>query len=371
MAEPRFGGENTSARPVSEPILALKVGERVKVKSLDEILATLDAAGRLDAMPFMPEMIAYCGLEFTVFKRIDKINDTVDRTGLRRMTNAVTLDGVRCSGAAHGGCQELCTIIWKEAWLQRVNSRFRVRLRLRRTPNAPAGGCTAARLTQMTRQADGEGYSCQATQLKAASSYLAWWDPRQYVRDWWSGNVPIGALLRAFGLWVFLEVVRRIGFRVLVPLYNAVQKRRGGFVILGREGALKTTPNVSLNLQPGEVVRIKSHAEIVSTLDTRNRNRGLWFDEEMVKYCGQTRRVLSRVERVIDHTTGKMLHLSNECILLEGVVVVGDHHRFHTHYEYPMWREIWLERVAASGNGESKTRERTQARAVEPEGASR
>jgi hypothetical protein len=170
---------------------------------------------------------------------------------------------------------------------------------------------------------------------------------------------------------VFLEVVRRIGFRVLVPLYNAVQKRRGGFVILGREGALKTTPNVSLNLQPGEVVRIKSHAEIVSTLDTRNRNRGLWFDEEMVKYCGQTRRVLSRVERVIDHTTGKMLHLSNECILLEGVVVVGDHHRFHTHYEYPMWREIWLERVAASGNGESKTRERTQTRAVEPEGASR
>ena len=36
-------------------------GQLVEVRSLSEILATLDAAGTLDGMPFMPEMVRYCG----------------------------------------------------------------------------------------------------------------------------------------------------------------------------------------------------------------------------------------------------------------------------------------------------------------------
>jgi hypothetical protein len=42
------------------------------------------------------------------------------------------------------------------------------------------------------------------------------------------------------------------------------------------------TPSVDLRLQPGEWVRVKSKEEILKTLDKHDRNRGLWFDREML-----------------------------------------------------------------------------------------
>jgi hypothetical protein len=92
-------------------------------------------------------------------------------------------------------------------------------------------------------------------------------------------------------------------------------------------------------------VRIKNKEEIISTLDINNRNRGMSFDAEMLKFCGRQARVLGRVERIIDEPTGKMRHLKNPCILLEGVVCPGDYHRVCPRSTYSYWREIWLERV--------------------------
>ena len=45
----------------NQQVLGLKAGEWVQVRSKEEILATLDANGRLDEMPFMPEMLKFCG----------------------------------------------------------------------------------------------------------------------------------------------------------------------------------------------------------------------------------------------------------------------------------------------------------------------
>ena len=185
--------------------LRLRVGDRVRVRSLDEILPTLDADGRLDALPFMPEMIEHCGREFTVLKRIDKVKDNVDRTGVRRMHDAVILDGVRCDGTAHGGCQARCQMIFKEAWLSRVGARRQAKAAAPSVPAAPPA-CSEARLVQVTRRAsagDGERFSCQATEIKQASSYLVWWDVRQYVRDLWSGNVGLFKMGRVFAFWIF------------------------------------------------------------------------------------------------------------------------------------------------------------------------
>src|SRR5256885_12413241 len=117
LANPQLLNSHNSMK--RSGLLNLRVGDRVRVRSLSEILATLDD-GRVDALPFMPEMVSFCGQEFTVLKRVDKINDTVDRTGLRRMDNAVILDGVLCNGAAHDGCQAQCQTIWKEAWLTKI-----------------------------------------------------------------------------------------------------------------------------------------------------------------------------------------------------------------------------------------------------------
>ena len=44
-------------------------GDLVEVKTPDEILQTLDAAGALDHLPFMPEMLEFCGQRFRVSRR--------------------------------------------------------------------------------------------------------------------------------------------------------------------------------------------------------------------------------------------------------------------------------------------------------------
>ena len=75
----------------------------VRVRSAAEIYATLDDDGTLDGMPFMPEMLAYCGRVLPVVQRADKT--CAGQGVVRRMHNTVHLRRSRCDGAAHGGCQ--------------------------------------------------------------------------------------------------------------------------------------------------------------------------------------------------------------------------------------------------------------------------
>ncbi len=60
-----------------------------------------------------------------------------------------------------------------------------------------------------------------------------------------------------------------------------------------------------LNLQSGDTVEVRSPEEIAPTIDENGRTRGLWFDWEMVPYCGGRYRVKDRVERIIDERTGR------------------------------------------------------------------
>src|SRR4051812_3839773 len=99
--------------------LGLRAGEWVEVRSADEILGTLDAQQSLEGLPFMPEMLQYCGRKFRVYKTAHKTCDTVKEYAIRRMNNAVHLDGLRCDGEGHAGCQAGCLLYWKEAWLKR------------------------------------------------------------------------------------------------------------------------------------------------------------------------------------------------------------------------------------------------------------
>ncbi|MGH8948107.1 MAG: hypothetical protein ACRDXF_04535, partial [Acidimicrobiia bacterium] len=80
----------------------LRSGEIVQIKSAPEILATLDADGKLDGLPFMPEMLEYCGQTVTVYKRADRTCDAILSDGQRRMQDAVFLTDLRCNGGAHG-----------------------------------------------------------------------------------------------------------------------------------------------------------------------------------------------------------------------------------------------------------------------------
>jgi hypothetical protein len=342
--------------------LKLRAGELVEVRSPSEILRTLDERGTLEALPFMPEMLKYCGNRFRVYKRADKSCDTIDCTGSRRMYDTVHLEGLRCDGEAHGGCHAGCLLFWKEAWLKRIApdeeklKKLDQRASFASDDPAPSqNGAVSALLVKNTRvEAIGQGaneirYTCQATEHKKASSALAWWDMRQYVRDIKYNRISFWAVMRAFMFWLFTKTLKLGAYRAQLRIYIEIQKRRGGVPYPFKNGTLTKTPSEQSHLQPGELVQIKSHEEILQTINIANRNRGLSFDVEMVKYCGDTYRVLRRVEKIINEKTGKMMQMPNDCIILEGVTCCADfsHKRlFCPRSIYPFWREIWLKRVA-------------------------
>jgi hypothetical protein len=65
---------------MNQPTTRLYRDDLVEVKAPDEILQTLDANGALDHLPFMPEMIQFCGRRFRVLKT--SIADMLLRTRL-------------------------------------------------------------------------------------------------------------------------------------------------------------------------------------------------------------------------------------------------------------------------------------------------
>ena len=54
---------------MSERNARLWHGNLVEVKTPDEIIQTLDAEGALDHLPFMPEMLEFCGRRFRVSRQ--------------------------------------------------------------------------------------------------------------------------------------------------------------------------------------------------------------------------------------------------------------------------------------------------------------
>ncbi|MBM4001786.1 MAG: hypothetical protein FJ295_00660 [Planctomycetes bacterium] len=100
----------SSAAAQSGSLGALRCGDRVRVRSWDEFLATLDAQGTLCGLPFMPEMVAYCGRTLTVGRRVEQVY--IDHLHhVVQPSDAVVLDAVRCYGAAHQGCRMGCQLI--------------------------------------------------------------------------------------------------------------------------------------------------------------------------------------------------------------------------------------------------------------------
>ena len=339
-------GQSTTTHQVDRS-LNLRVGEWVQVRSAEEILATLDEDQCVGGLPFMPEMLRYCGKAFRVFKSAHKTADTIELFSIRRMENAVHLEQLRCDGASHGGCQAGCLLFWKECWLKRVPE---PKVIAKGAPRASAPAVerdaseTASKsqcLLQGTRHplADGEAerYRCQATEMLKATTEVRRrdrWDPRFYVKDLTSGNVKACDFIR-FGALAMVNAFLRRWFRLSYPHVRSLAGDR--------------TPTGELNLKEGELVRVKSKDEIERTLNRQRRNRGLWFDVEMLPYCGKGNfRVLRRVDRILNEKTGEMMNFTNPCIVLDGVTCSGNYlarRMFSPKHEYIYWREIWLERV--------------------------
>ena len=104
-----------------------------------------------------------------------------------------------------------------------------------------------------------------------------------------------------------------------------------------------------LALEPGEWVEVKSAEEIRATLDWRGMVRGLYFMDEMWRYCGQRFQVLKRMERLMVERTGEMRNIKNT-VLLDGTVCDGAAHDGCDATCQHLWREVWLRRVEGPGS---------------------
>lgn len=305
---------------------SLRNGDFVRVRSLDAIALTLDASGAIDGLPFMAEMAPLCGQVFQVHRRIDKINDMRNKTGLRRVRDTVSLAAVRCDGSSHDGCQAGCQILWKEAWLERVPAGSPT------LPARPGDAHLLERVSPSVRDSgpDGVRYMCQMTCLWEASTPMSRYDYRQDLRPLLSGNMSLGVYLLAIATRVF----------------NLVQHRRGGvtYPAMPVSPAATKTPLVQLQLAPGNRVRVRSKPDVAQTL-VNGRNRGLWFDRDMIRFCGQAGVVLTQVDRVIHEATGKMAVMKTPCVVIDGVVGTGEFLRLCAQHEYIFWREAWLEQM--------------------------
>jgi len=292
-------------------------GDMVEVRSMNEILATLDSRGKFEGLPFMPEMAKYCGRRFRVRRRAERIY--LDRLYVAQMKGAVLLEGVRCDGASHGGCQMSCLTFWKEAWLKRVDS-------LNATECTEVDTCSPGDYSLPT--AEGDRFCCQASELVKATSRLPWWHVGQYVRDFALREMTATQLVRMYFLLAYNKLRKLLGLQAHGTISGRQRKASGG----------------GLGLKPGEIVEVRSKEEIEATLDERSRTRGLGFAPEMVACCGGRYRVAARVERIVLEWSGKMQPLS-DTVILEGVTCSGTAYRGCPRGCYQLWRESWLKRV--------------------------
>ena len=333
-----------------QPIRRGRAGDRVRIKPLAQIIATLDAGGSREGLPFMPEMARFCGRTASVRSRAHKTCDTqYGLGGLRLRARAVHLDDLRCDGSAHGGCQASCLLFWHEDWLLPADDRAGT------VPGESGETLDDARATAWSHAPpapDGtEMFRCQATDAQKFTERLSPFNLVQYVEDVTSGNVGLKAMFWGAYHALFRKLMQiGIGYGVVVRVYNLIQRWRGEPPNPYVAGKLTRTPVASLGLKVGDWVRVRPFDEIMATLDARNRNRGLWFvPEEMGQFCGRTARVARCVDRILDEKSGRMIQMGTPSVVLDNVYCTGTTvaKRLHCPRAAALfWRDIWLERIS-------------------------
>lgn len=111
-----------AAPPRDLPAPELSAGDRVRVRDLPSIRATLDAKGTCGGCGFVETMSRHCGQELRVVRRVERFFDE-GRWRMMRGRRLVLLEGAHCDGAAlaaTGGCDRMCYYFWRTEWLEKV-----------------------------------------------------------------------------------------------------------------------------------------------------------------------------------------------------------------------------------------------------------
>jgi len=307
-------------------IKRLRPGDLVEVRTPSEILQTLDSAGSLNQLPFMPEMVPLCGKRFRVARRVVKTCCFIERgTNMRAfpVEDVVTLEGTRCSGDAHDFCPKGCMVFWREAWLCRVAAND--------VPSRFDSNESAQLMTRLkTLSANGK-YFCQASEILNATRPLLRRERLvKCLNEVSAGNCTVVQMIHRVAVWMFWKIRR---------------------LTLGEyaRGTKRSTPSMGLGLQAGDCVEVQPMETIRETLNAKAHNRGLYFSPDMRLLCGSRQKVAKKLDKIIVDGTGEVREMYNT-VYLEGSHCGCSHVAFGgcSRDEYTYWREIWLRRPADS-----------------------
>jgi hypothetical protein len=258
-----------------------------------------------------------------------------------RNNDVVILQGVRCSGRSHDGCERGCAIFWKEAWLEKVKDANEDCAAHSEPPPTPS----ELLCSNLRTRTEAGTYYCQSTEFLRATLHLS---AAQRVRKCFNsvaaGNLSAFAMAKRVLWWLWWKIRHKL-------------------VGEHAKGTQCNTPTASLNLQPGELVEVKSLKEIVATLNSDGRNRGLHFSGDQRRFCGGRYRVRSRADKFIAEGVGAMKHFRNT-VILEDVLCDSSYYAFGgcCRKDLLYWREIWLRRLEERPAVSTASREASEVR---------
>jgi hypothetical protein len=118
----RFAGRSKlSPSPTSNlPASSLKAGDMVRVRSREEIQATLNIWNELRGCGYLDGMWQYCDTVQRVLKPLERFLDEREFR-MKRCKGIVLLEGLTCEGIPEvGRCDRSCYFFWREEWLEKL-----------------------------------------------------------------------------------------------------------------------------------------------------------------------------------------------------------------------------------------------------------
>jgi hypothetical protein len=107
-------------KAAGSPPVRLAVGDRVRVRSREEIQSTLDSWHELKGCAILDSMWQYCDTSQTVVQSMERFLDERDYK-VKKCRGIILLDNVFCPGTpVFGRCDRRCYLFWREEWLEKI-----------------------------------------------------------------------------------------------------------------------------------------------------------------------------------------------------------------------------------------------------------
>ena len=114
----RFVKGRPGPTPTAET--GLQPGDLVRIRSKEEIMATLNENLLNRGLGFEAEMARFCGRTARVARRVNRIIEEPTGRMIEMKYPCIVLEGVVCEGAYNASCPRSIPSYWREIWLERL-----------------------------------------------------------------------------------------------------------------------------------------------------------------------------------------------------------------------------------------------------------